>query len=339
MMKPIVAERTSPTPPKQFRAKHTSRPLGFPISYHRKGRTQVSEIKPDIVPGTISETAECSRRTSTCSIPDDPQSWPPLSRSTQWPPAPSTESRKKDYSLKDLDLNVVEAIPKDELSSILAEVKGSLSESSIKRLIEDGLAKHGKKEGEGTTCETNIPKDESCVYQYGYNEHINEEIKGNSGIQHNQEEKNMRKLDSNLARIESQSSMKTLTGSSYPPEKLAQKKYMFVDRYDLLGRKIIDVENFQQHISTTFTSNKYFKCFTADLANKISIICIDIILLSGFALDSRKCDSMIELYNHEVDQHLPGYSLNEICEVSRYFIFMDYTSCPDSHSVFFFLIL
>ena len=149
----------------------------------------------------------------------------------------------------------------------------------------------------------------------------------------------MRKLDSNLARIESQSSMKTLTGSSYPPEKLVQKKYMFVDRYDLLGRKIIDVENFQQHISTTFTSNKYFKYFTADVVSKISIICIDITFSSGFALDSRKCDSMIELYNHEVDQHLPGYSLNEICEVSRYFTFMDYASCPDSHSVFLFLIL
>lgn len=321
MMKPIVTERTSPAPPKRF-GEHASQPLGFPSAYHRKGRTKVSEINSDTMSDALSEECVSSIKTSVGGMLENhqpPQTLSPSSRSPlQKQPI---ESREAGYSFKDGDLSVAESIHPELLSGIITEVKGSLSESSIQRLIEDGLAKYGGNDQQGTTCQMNAPKNEPGKDQNVSNGCMNEIVGGNvEKILNHHEELARENLDAfessetNLVRAEVPSTTKVLMESN-DPHQLPQKAYMFVDRYDLLGRKIIDAENFQKHISTTFTSNRHFRSFSNDFVHKVSLLCSDIIFSSGFAVDSRGCESMIELYNHELDQHLPGYSLNEVCEV------------------------
>ena len=324
-MKPLVAERSSPTPPKQFGAEDVSRPLGFPTTFHRKEKTGMKEITHCAGVGTFNKAIECTGKTARTVSGNPAPVIPPSSLS-------SSQLRSTELTMppiaEDYDLSVAQSMSPEQLSTLLAEIKGTLSESTVKFLMEDGLAKYRSSEQKGTLIRTNLKKEK----QINNVEHGNEVYRRMNKFSNHQVETDLKQSDvsneadliqevknlsvsteDNLAVTEAQALKNQPSKCS---QNLTQKSFMFADRYDLLGRKIIDAGNFKKHISSTFTTNQYFSSVSNDRVSEFSTLCSDIIFEAKFAVDVRSCDSMSELYNHEFDQHLPGYSLNEVCEVT-----------------------
>lgn len=105
------------------------------------------------------------------------------------------------------------------------------------------------------------------------------------------------------------------TSSSDPLSVPYRMKY---DRFDLTGRKIEDLSLITSQIESILTSAPLMASYSESQRHDIAARCVDLVLRSGCLAAPPEHDSQPqhELHNHQFDQNKPGYTFQEISEVS-----------------------
>jgi hypothetical protein len=98
------------------------------------------------------------------------------------------------------------------------------------------------------------------------------------------------------------------------PIKKLQKKFMMDDRFNLDGVKIVPKDDLIAHVKSTLAKSDVFSSVAAPVVCSIAELCWELLLELRFAVPA-DAEHTSDLFNHELDQDKPGYSLNEICEV------------------------
>jgi len=98
------------------------------------------------------------------------------------------------------------------------------------------------------------------------------------------------------------------------PIKKLQKKFMMDDRFDLDGVKIVSRDDLTAHVKSTLGKSEVCSSVSPPVACAVAELCWELLLELRFAVPA-DAEHSSELFNHELDQDKPGYSLNEICEV------------------------